>query len=354
MNTAGFSSRLLAWFEQHGRKDLPWQQNPTAYRVWVSEIMLQQTQVATVIPYFERFMLRFPDLASLAAATQDAILHHWAGLGYYARGRNLHKAAQVICERHDGQFPETIEEVIALPGIGRSTAGAVLSLALKQHHPILDGNVKRVLARHCAIDGWPGAPTIQKRMWQLAEARTPKQRCDLYTQAIMDLGATICRRSKPRCGECPVSSDCMALAAGLVDQLPAPKPRKKLPLRKGVLLVLQNEAGEWLLQRRPPAGIWGGLWCFPEGPSGALKGDALREWCRRELGCELINVENGAVQRHTFSHYCYEVTPLHGHANVVESVVMDDDSRLWYNPASIMALGLAAPVRRVIDQMVID
>jgi len=349
MSKQQFSTRLLAWFEQHGRKDLPWQQDPTAYRVWVSEIMLQQTQVATVIPYFERFMKSFPDVQALAAATQDEVLHHWAGLGYYARGRNLHKAAQMICEQHDGRFPEAIDEVIALPGIGRSTAGAVLSLALKQYHPILDGNVKRVLARHCAVDGWPGAPAVQKMMWLLAEERTPKKNTDFYTQAIMDLGATVCRRSKPLCGECPVAQDCMALAGALVDQLPTSKPRKKLPLRKGVLLVLENEAGEWLLQRRPPAGIWGGLWCFPEGPSEADEA-TMNEWCRTELGCNLSEIESGDLQRHTFSHYHYEVTPLHAHAKAVESVVMDDDTRLWYNPASIKALGLAAPVRRVIDQ----
>jgi len=354
MNKQSFSARLLAWFEQHGRKGLPWQQNPTPYRVWVSEIMLQQTQVATVIPYFERFMQRFPDVAALAASTQDEVLHHWAGLGYYARGRNLHKAAQLICDRHGGRFPETIDEVVALPGIGRSTAGAILSLALGQHHTILDGNVKRVLARHCAIDGWPGTPAIEKSMWRLAEARTPEGTTAAYTQAIMDLGATVCRRSKPLCGECPVADDCMALAAALVDQLPASKPRKKLPLRKGVLLVLQNEAGELLLQRRPPAGIWGGLWCFPESPGGEMgepvDGAAVSEWCRAQLGCDLQRLQSGAPQRHTFSHYHYEVTPLHAHARIVESVVMDADSHLWYNPASVTALGLAAPVRRVIEQ----
>ncbi len=350
MSEQTFSARLLAWFKQHGRKDLPWQQNPTAYRVWVSEIMLQQTQVATVIPYFERFMARFPDVATLAAATQDEVLHYWAGLGYYARGRNLHKAAQVICEAHEGGFPKRLDEVVALPGIGRSTAGAILSLALKQHHPILDGNVKRVLARHGAVDGWPGAPAVEKILWQLALARTPKKSTAAYTQAIMDLGATVCRRSKPLCGECPLSADCMALAAALVDQLPTPKPRKKLPLRKGVLLVLKNEVGELLLQRRPPAGIWGGLWCFPERPE-AVADEALNEWCRKALGCDLTQVESGAVQRHTFSHYHFEVTPLYAHAEVVESVVMDDDSRLWYNPASIAALGLAAPVRRIIEQI---
>ncbi len=354
MSKRRFSTRLLAWFEQHGRKDLPWQQNPTPYRVWVSEIMLQQTQVATVIPYFERFMLSFPDVATLAAATQDEVLHHWAGLGYYARGRNLHKAAQVICDQHGGRFPETIDEVVALPGIGRSTAGAILSLSLGQYHPILDGNVKRVLARHCAIDGWPGTPVIEKAMWLLAEERTPQKEAAAYTQAIMDLGATLCRRSKPLCGECPVAGDCMALAAGLVDQLPTPKARKKLPLRKGVLLVLQNEAGELLLTRRPPAGIWGGLWCFPEGPGGESDDAALAEWCRAELGCDLLSLQTGAAQRHTFSHYHYEVTPLHAHAKAVESMVMDDDSHLWYNPASITALGLAAPVRRLIEQAAID
>lgn len=346
-----FSTRLLKWFDQHGRKDLPWQQNPTPYRVWVSEIMLQQTQVATVIPYFERFMKSFPDIASLATATQDDVLHHWAGLGYYARGRNLHKAAQVIRDRHGGSFPKTLDEVTALPGIGRSTAGAILSLSLGQYHPILDGNVKRVLARHCAIEGWPGIPAIEKEMWQLAEARTPKKDTAEYTQAIMDLGATLCRRSKPDCGECPVANDCVALATDRVDQLPSPKPRRKLPVRDGLLLVLRNDAGELLLQRRPPTGIWGGLWCFPESPVADIEDNTFDEWCRTSLGCELIEIKADPVQRHTFSHYHFDVTPLHAHAKVVESTIMDEGSSLWYNPSSTESLGLAAPVRRLIDHI---
>lgn len=350
MDSACFSQRLLTWSAQHGRKDLPWQQNPTPYRVWVSEIMLQQTQVATVIPYFERFMQRFPAVNALAAATQDEVLHLWAGLGYYARGRNLHKAAQAVRDQHNGRFPETIDGVMALSGIGRSTAGAILSLSLGHRHAILDGNVKRVLARHCAIEGWPGTPAIERAMWLVSEQRTPSRDSAAYTQAIMDLGATLCRRSKPLCGECPVSSDCAALATARVEQFPTSKPRKQLPLRKGMLLVLQNEAGELLLQRRPPVGIWGGLWCFPERPVAAHDDEALREWCRVALGCDLVSLQTGERQRHTFSHYHYEVTPLHAHAKVVESVVMDDDSRLWYNPASIAALGLAAPVKRIIDQ----
>lgn len=215
MNKQSFSTRLLAWFEQHGRKDLPWQQTPSPYRVWVSEIMLQQTQVATVIPYFERFMQRFPDVLKLANAEQDEVLHLWTGLGYYARGRNLHKAAQTIRDEFGGEFPTTLDQVMALPGIGRSTAGAILSLSLGQHHAILDGNVKRVLARYHAIEGWPGTATIEKQLWGLAEQHVPPDDNAAYTQAIMDLGATVCRRSKPLCPLCPQNQQCQALVLGL-------------------------------------------------------------------------------------------------------------------------------------------
>ncbi|HEY5762079.1 MAG TPA: A/G-specific adenine glycosylase, partial [Rhodocyclaceae bacterium] len=222
-----FATRVLHWYDQHGRTDLPWQDTGDPYRVWVSEIMLQQTQVQTVIPYYRRFMHRFPDLASLAGARLDDVLQHWSGLGYYARARNLHYAAEIIRDRHDGRFPETIEAVCELPGIGRSTAGAILALTFDQRHAILDGNVKRVLARHAAVDGWPGKTAVARKLWELAEARTPPERVGAYTQAMMDLGATLCTRSRPACAMCPVQGDCRALARGEVERFPGRKSKKE-------------------------------------------------------------------------------------------------------------------------------
>jgi len=233
-----FAARLIAWHAEHGRHDLPWQKRRTPYRVWVSEIMLQQTQVATVIPYYRRFMTRFPTLQSLADAPQDEVLHLWTGLGYYARARNLQKAAQQIRGRHGGRFPRDIESVQALPGIGRSTAGAILALSTGQRHPILDGNVKRVLTRHGAIAGWPGDRRVEQKLWALAEAYTPKARAADYTQSIMDLGATLCTRTRPRCGECPVAADCQARKLGRQMDFPAAKPRKLLPVRRTRMLML--------------------------------------------------------------------------------------------------------------------
>ena len=226
LSVSDFATRLLDWFDEHGRKDLPWQHPKDAYRVWVSEVMLQQTQVQTVIPYFERFMARFPDVITLADAAQDDVLQHWSGLGYYARARNLHRAAQVIRDNHAGEFPRTLDEVIDLPGIGRSTAGAILSLAFGQRHTILDGNVKRVLARHQAVEGWPGRTAVAKQLWEIAEQYTPEENTAAYTQAIMDLGATLCTRSKPACERCPVATDCQALSLAVSYRTPGAQAEK--------------------------------------------------------------------------------------------------------------------------------
>ena len=258
-----FAERLLDWFDDHGRKDLPWQRGINPYRVWISEIMLQQTQVQTVIPYYERFMQSFPDLQSLADADIDAVLQHWSGLGYYARARNLHKAAGAIRDNFAGEFPTAFDDVVELPGIGQSTAGAILAIAGNQRHAILDGNVKRVLARHAAVAGWPGKTDVSKQLWALAEARTPQQRVADYTQAIMDLGATLCTRSKPNCAACPVASDCAARIADDVAAYPGRKPKKAKPLRQTTMVIAVNGAAVFL-QRRPPVGIWGGLWSLPE------------------------------------------------------------------------------------------
>ncbi len=298
-----FSNRVLAWFEQHGRKDLPWQ-GTDPYRVWISEIMLQQTQVQTVVPYYERFMQRFPDVVSLADAHIDDVLQHWSGLGYYARARNLHKAAQTIRNDHAGVFPSAFDDVIALPGIGKSTAGAILSLAFGERHPILDGNVKRVLARHGAIAGWPGKSGVANALWAAAEEYTPTENVGAYTQAMMDLGATVCTRSNPRCGACPVSSDCAALSEDAVQQYPGRKEKKAKPLKETTMVLAVND-GSVYLERRPPAGIWGGLWSLPE-----IDGADVGDWCRQTLNSSGDSVEAWDTLRHSFSHYDLDIRPV--------------------------------------------
>ncbi|MGD8588818.1 MAG: A/G-specific adenine glycosylase [Chromatiales bacterium] len=347
MQTASFAASVLTWFERHGRKDLPWQQGRDPYAVWVSEIMLQQTQVATVIPYYLRFMGRFPNLRSLARAELDEVLHHWSGLGYYARSRNLHKTARLVVEQHAGRLPEQIEPLQSLPGIGRSTAGAILSLALGQPHPILDGNVKRVLARHFAVEGWAGQAAVLRRLWSLSERLTPLTDTAAYNQAMMDLGSLICRRGVPACAQCPLLSTCQAHAQGRQRSLPAPKPRKELPVKSGYLLILHNPEGEVLLERRPPSGIWGGLWSLPECPP-----DYPPEcWCRDSLACEPLSVTRLARRRHTFSHFHFDITPLEIRVNNPNNRVMDADDRVWYKLADPDVRGLAAPVSRILDEL---
>ncbi|MDH5359185.1 MAG: A/G-specific adenine glycosylase [Gammaproteobacteria bacterium] len=348
MKTDRFSQQLLTWYDRYGRHDLPWKRNPSAYRVWVSEIMLQQTQVATVIPYFERFMQRFPDLLSLATANTDEVLHLWTGLGYYARGRNLHKAAQQIITDHDGVFPVLFEEVIALPGIGRSTAGAILAQAMGQRHAILDGNVKRVLCRYHAIEGWPGERAIEQQLWQLAERHTPSQRLADYTQAIMDLGATLCRRSKPRCQECPIQQGCQAAQQQRQNELPQRKPKKAIPVKNTRMLILTNSEGEVLLQQRPPNGLWGGLWTLPQCDDEAAE---LKLWVASELGLRLQQITIWPAMRHSFSHYHLDITPILALALPLDNRIMEAGATVWYNSQQPDERGLAAPVVRLLQQL---
>jgi A/G-specific adenine glycosylase len=340
---ARFAPALLAWFDVDGRHDLPWQRDPTPYRVWVSEIMLQQTQVATVVPYFESFMQRFPDIRTLAAARLDAVLHLWSGLGYYARARNLHRAAQVMMRKHGGRFPATFEEVMALPGIGRSTAGAILSLASGQRHPILDGNVKRVLARYFGVEGYPGEAEVERRLWALAEACMPQQRVAQYTQGIMDLGATLCTRSRPACLLCPVGADCVARLAGTQERLPAPKPRTRRPRREAWLVVARRGEQKVLLERRPPTGIWGGLWGLPEFPTRAH----AEQWCRENLSGASTPVHGDTV-RHAFSHFDYEMRPLVVRCHGKSAELRDDDRYRWYDPREPLQVGLPKPIAKII------
>jgi A/G-specific adenine glycosylase len=338
------SHALLVWFDRHGRHDLPWQQPRSAYRVWSSEIMLQQTQVATVIPYFTRFMTRFPDISSLAEAPLDAVLHQWTGLGYYARARNLHRAAQQIQADHAGQFPDQFDAVLALPGIGRSTAAAILAQAFDQRHAILDGNVKRVLTRYHALDGWPGRKVMENRLWQLAEAATPGDRVADYTQAIMDLGATVCGR-KPTCEACPLVAECQAFRTGNPAAYPAPRPRKTLPIRQTTMLLLHNEQDHILLEQRPPAGIWGGLWSLPECPPG----QSADEYCRDALALLISEPVEGPGIRHTFSHFHLNIRTLRAQVKPAESAIMEGRPRLWYNTRQPDALGLPAPVKILLE-----
>jgi len=261
---APFASRLLAWWDDEGRKDLPWQHPRTPYRVWVSEIMLQQTQVSTVIPYFERWMQRFPDIEKLAQSPLDDVLACWAGLGYYARARNLHRTAQICLQQHGGSLPVAGEELSELPGIGRSTANAIVSQSTDQPAVVLDGNVRRVIARHATVTGWPGSSSVQKSLWREAESRLPKNRGADYTQAIMDLGALLCVRTKPNCKRCPVKADCKACGDGKVHLYPSPKPKTKITERTVFMLILHDGQQRVMLEKRPAAGIWGGLWSLPE------------------------------------------------------------------------------------------
>ncbi len=337
------SSALLAWFDRHGRHDLPWQQPRTPYRVWLSEIMLQQTQVATVIPYFERFTARFPDIPSLADASLDEVLHLWTGLGYYARARNLHKAAQIIRDQHGGNFPETFEAVLALPGIGRSTAGAILAQALGQRHAILDGNVKRVLTRYHAISGWPGQKAVENRLWALAEAATPRDRVADYTQAIMDLGASVCGR-KPDCPACPLAGDCRARAEGKPAAYPTPRPRRSLPVRQATLLILRDAEGRVLMQQRPPSGIWGGLWSLPECPP---EQDPAH-YCRDQLGLALADAQEGPGLRHSFSHFQLDIRTLQARATPRGERLMEAPAQVWYNTRRPDVRGLPAPVKALL------
>jgi A/G-specific adenine glycosylase len=342
-----FAARVLAWFDRYGRKDLPWQQPRDAYRVWVSEIMLQQTQVATVIPYFQRFVARFPDLEALATSPLDEVLHHWSGLGYYARARNLHRCAQTIKLHHQGSFPREQHELEALPGIGRSTAGAIRSLGQGQPAAILDGNVKRVLARCFTIEGWSGSSAVLNRLWALSESLTPEQRCDDYNQAMMDLGSLVCSRSRPACGHCPLETLCQASRQGNPAAYPMRKPKKGLPLKATRMVILVDRKGRILLERRPPSGIWGGLWSLPECPPEA----ALEQWCRERMGFEIGPRHSLPVRRHTFSHFRLDIEPIRVQIKNPTHRVMDGEVWVWYNLSQPDNRGLAAPIARILQEL---
>jgi A/G-specific adenine glycosylase len=341
-----FQQLLLGWFAEHGRKNLPWQQNINAYRVWLSETMLQQTQVNTVIPYYNRFTERFPTLQTLAQAEIDEVLHYWSGLGYYARARNLHKTAQQL-SAYNYQFPETLAELTALPGIGRSTAGAILSIAMQQSHPILDGNVKRVLSRFHAISGWPGESRVAATLWDISRQYTPSPNAAAYTQAIMDLGATLCTRSKPLCPACPIAKGCVALANNLVSALPTVKPKKQLISKQCYFLLLENQQQQFYLEKRPSQGVWGGLWSLPE----FAELTQLQQWCAQQ-NLHIDSYLPFPSARHTFSHFHLDYTAIFARIKNPVNFVMEANAGVWYKSAELNALGLPTPIKRILQQQI--
>jgi A/G-specific adenine glycosylase len=354
---SSFAQRLIAWQLTHGRHDLPWQ-GMDAYRVWLSEIMLQQTQVATVIPYYQRFVASFADIAALAAATEEQVLAHWSGLGYYARGRNLHKAAQIVVEKFNGEFPRKFEDLIELPGIGRSTAAAICALAWHEHHAILDGNVKRVLARYCGIGGWAGEKKVEEQLQQRAESLLPSSPCPegerarergspnrdiaIYTQALMDMGATVCTRSKPKCALCPVQEDCVALATDRINELPAPRPRKTVPERHAVMLLLTH-GNDILLEKRASAGIWGGLWSLPQFDDE----ERARNWFVQS-GMIASDGERLATFTHTFTHFKLHISPLRIQLSS-KPLRVEQAGSLWIDVEDALRAAIPAPVRKILE-----
>ncbi len=345
-----FAQRLIRWHKRHGRHDLPWQNTTDAYRVWLSEIMLQQTQVATVLPYYARFLERFPTLADLAAAPVEAVMPLWSGLGYYARARNLHKCAQRVMQDHGGQFPRSPEALAQLPGIGRSTANSIATFCFGARAPILDGNVKRVFCRQFGVEGFPGTRAVETRLWELAESLMPDIDGGVYNQAQMDLGALLCTRSKPRCKDCPVAETCVARASDRVNDLPARKPKAKSPERLATLLLIVDAQGRVLLETRPPAGIWGGLESLPELPAE----QDVHQWLQQRLGVHARSqgTQSAVSQRltftHVFSHFRLQITPLL--CRIDSTCVVSEPAWRWLDRAAAQAAALPAPVRRILDE----
>ena len=340
-----FASRLIAWQKQHGRHDLPWQRTRDAYRIWLSEIMLQQTQVSTVIPYYERFLAEFRDVRALAAAPIDRVLELWSGLGYYRRAHHLHQAAHAIVTQHRGQFPRDADTIATLPGVGRSTAAAIAAFAFGERGAILEGNVKRVLARHRGIEGYPGAPKVQAKLWSIAESLLPTKDINVYTQALMDLGATVCARATPRCGECPVAADCVALATDRVAELPSSRPAKARPTRAIRVLLLEH-AGTILLEKRPALGIWAGLWSLPE----LDPAEDVARHCRARYAASVIVGDELDPIEHGFTHYHLTMRPQRVAVREWPSRA-EAPGMVWLTRADALAAALPAPIRKLLQQI---
>lgn len=345
MDAHSFQSAVLKFYQERGRKTLPWQQNKTHYRVWISEIMLQQTQVATVIPYYQRFMQRFPSLDDLANADVDDVLTLWTGLGYYTRARNLHKCAQTLVQQYQGVWPKSVAELEQLPGIGRSTAGAIHSLSTGQSATILDGNVKRVLCRFYAVEGWPGKTQVHKELWEIADQLTPDQRADDYNQAMMDLGATLCTRRNPACEECPLQQHCQAFKHGTQHEFPNSKPKVRKPVRQATFAIIQHD-NRVLLEKRPSSGIWGGLWSLPQG-------DDL-EQLQSTLAIAQSHWKNARVLsefKHTFSHFHLIIQPVMLDLEAPVAQVMDSNSIRWQDLSELDQVGLPGPVLKLLNSL---
>jgi A/G-specific adenine glycosylase len=346
MDPQQFQTHLLKWFDQHGRKSLPWQQNKTPYRVWISEIMLQQTQVNTVIDYYTRFMQRFPDVTSLAKASQDDVLHAWAGLGYYSRARNLHRAAQIIVQQFHCELPDNLQDLQQLPGIGKSTAGAILSIAFNKPAAILDGNVKRVLTRLHGITSPINEKTIENQLWQLASHYTPVKRVADYTQAMMDLGATLCVRGVPSCSHCPFIKTCQAHEQNIAALLPRKKATRALPVRTATFLIFQKQTSI-LLQKRPAKGIWGGLWSLPEILHQPDK-KSIQIFCKEHFGLKIITYEALKQFRHTFTHFHLDIFPIIIRPKMIR---IDETRQIWYNLKQPSPIGLPKPIQTIVSML---
>ena len=342
---SAFARAVIGWQSRHGRHDLPWQGTRDPYRIWLAEIMLQQTQVATVIPYYLRFVERFPALGDLAAAAEDEVLRLWSGLGYYSRARNLHRAAQLVVERHGGAFPRARADIEALPGIGRSTAAAIAGFAFGARAAILDGNVKRVLARHFAVEGFPGERAVEQELWQLAESLLPADGIEAYIQGLMDLGATICATRAPGCSRCPVRETCRAFLDDRVAELPAPRPRKSVPRRSTGMLLLVKD-GDVLLQKRPPTGVWGGLWSFPEVDAAA----DVRRFARAHYGCVVAGVEHLGTVKHAFTHFTLDITPIVARVASAQPRAAQPGV-MWLPLADAADAAVPTPVRRLLGAL---
>jgi A/G-specific adenine glycosylase len=347
-----FSARVIEWQLRHGRHDLPWQRTNDPYRIWLSEVMLQQTQVATVVPYFERFVRRFPDLQMLAAAPLDAVLEAWAGLGYYSRARNLHRCAQQLVARHGGAFPRSAATLAQLPGIGRTTAAAIAAFAYGERVAILDGNVKRVLARHFGVEGYPGAAATERELWRHAESQLPQARIDAYTQGLMDLGATLCLRRKPRCTGCPVQTTCVARRDDRIDEMPAPRRPRSRPLRAVTFALISDGRGAILLERRAPSGIWGGLLSAPEFDPDLSDAELERAMFQR-FGLRGEVVHRGDALRHEFTHYSFLMQPRV--VRVIDAPAVSEALGLEWLPASrFEQAALPTPVRRLLYSLLVQ
>jgi A/G-specific adenine glycosylase len=335
------ANALVAWQKVHGRHDLPWQNTQDAYAIWVSEIMLQQTQVTAVIGYYAKFMARFPDIATLANATQEQVLQSWSGLGYYSRARNLHNAAQTIIDEFNGIFPEAFDDIQRLAGIGRSTAAAISTFALNKPQPILDGNVKRVFARYFLIEGWTGNLTIQKQLWAIAEQENPHQDAIAYTQGLMDLGSSICTRSKPKCNHCPLNPTCKAFAENKTQLLPTPKPKKSLPEKETTMLIIRM-GKEILLEKRPQKGIWAGLWSLPE----ISMLEIATEVAMQQLGLETESEETLPIVNHVFTHYKLAITPQP--LTVISANKQTAPNTIWMLIEDAIGAAIPTPVRNIL------